>query len=174
MPSPNMPTLETALVYPGACLFEGTNLSEGRGTTRPFELVGAPWVDGWALAEALAREDLPGVAFRPTTFRPTFHKHAGHSCGGVQLHVLDRRSFRPFRTGVALLLSLRRLWPGQFAWRDRPYEFVEDKPAIDLLAGGAWLREGAERDDTLAELSATWPDAERAFEERRRPFLLYD
>jgi len=173
LPSPNMPTLETALVYPGACLLEATNVSEGRGTTRPFELVGAPWIDGWELGAALAREDLPGVRFRPTCFRPTFHKHRGQSCGGVQQHVTDRRAFRPFRTGVALLATVKRLWPDELAWRDQPYEFVHDRPAIDLLAGGAWLREGVERGSTLAELTAGWDSAEAAFRARRSPHLIY-
>lgn len=173
LPSPNMPTLDTALVYPGCCLLEGTNLSEGRGTTRPFELVGAPWVDGWSLASLLQSYDLPGVVFRPTHFSPTFHKHAGQSCGGVQLHVTDRRTFRPFRTGVALLLAAHRLWPAQFGWRDQPYEFVTNRPAIDLLAGGVWLRQGVERDAPLAELVRDWPAAEQAFLRRRERVLLY-
>jgi uncharacterized protein YbbC (DUF1343 family) len=173
LPSPNMPTLETALVYPGGCLLEGTTLSEGRGTTRPFEIFGAPWVDGWALAEALHAEDLPGVRFRPTTIRPTFHKHQDLPCGAVQIHVTDRRRFRPLRTYVAVLLALGRLWPGQFEWRRQPYEFVSDLPAIDLLAGGSWLREGVERRVPLAELCQGWASAEEAFAERRRPFLIY-
>jgi uncharacterized protein YbbC (DUF1343 family) len=173
LPSPNMPTPEAALVYPGACLFEGTNVSEGRGTTRPFELVGAPWIDGWALSAELEREDLPGVRFRPTCFRPTFNKHAGRSCGGVQQHVTDRRAFRSFRTGVALLAAMKRLWPAETAWREQPYEFVHDRPAIDLLAGGAWLREGVELGRSLAELTAGWGGAEAAFRERRSPYLIY-
>jgi uncharacterized protein YbbC (DUF1343 family) len=173
MPSPNMPTLDTALVYPGCCLIEGTNLSEGRGTTRPFEIFGAPWVDGWALARALDAEDLPGVRFRPLCFRPSFHKYRDTVCGGVQIHVVDRRRFRPLRTGVAIVLCARRLWPEQMRWRDDAYEFVAERPAIDLLAGGDWLRRGVERGASLDELTATWPEEERAFAERRRPFLLY-
>jgi len=174
LPSPNMPAPSTALVYPGGCLLEGTNLSEGRGTTQPFEIVGAPWVDGWTLAQALGQEDLPGVRFRPTTFWPTFHKHGGQSCGGVQVHVVDRRAFRPLRTFVALLGAVHRLWPGQFRWRAQPYEFVHDRPAIDLLAGGSWLREGVERDVPLAQLADGWAVAESEFEDRRRGWLLYD
>ena len=173
-PSPNMPTLDTALVYPGLCLLEGTNVSEGRGTTRPFELVGAPWIDGWALARALERLDLPGVRFRPTGLRPTFHKHRGKSCGGVQIHVTDREAFRPLRTGVGLLSTIRKLWPEHFAWRDEAYEFIVDQPAIDLLAGGTWLRQGIEDDLTLTEITAGWGEAEAAFRQRRRPHLLYD
>jgi len=173
LPSPNMPTPETALVYPGGCLLEGTNISEGRGTTRPFELVGAPWIDGHALADELHRQDLPGVRFRPTSFCPTFHKHVGESCGGVQLHVTDRRAFRPLRTGVALLAATHRLWPDRFRWREQPYEFVHDRPAIDLLAGGEWLRRGVEEERPLGELVGRWAAEEAAFSERRRPHLLY-
>ncbi len=145
MPSPNMPTPTTALVYPGQCLFEGTNLSEGRGTTRPFEIVGAPFLDGYDWVAALgrmAREELPlpGVRFRPLSFRPMFHKFAGRSCGGVQLHVTDRATFRPYATGIALLATARRLAPDDFRWRTEPYEFVADPPAIDLLTGSAEVR----------------------------------
>ncbi len=135
MPSPNMPTLDTAIVYPGMCLLEGTNLSEGRGTTRPFELFGAPFIDGRRLAGELKRCDLPGVTFRPCVFEPAFHKFAGQRCGAVQLHVTDRRAFCPYRTGLALLVAVKSLWPGAFAWRAEPYEFRNDAPAIDLLTG---------------------------------------
>ena len=117
-----MPTLDTAAVYPGACLIEGTNLSEGRGTNRPFEICGAPWVDGVRLADALAEEGLPGVHFRPVRFRPTFHKFWNAECGGVMQHVTDRETYLPWRSGVALLNQVRRLWPRQFAWRQPPYE----------------------------------------------------
>jgi len=173
LPSPNMPTLETAVVYGGGCLLEGTQLSEGRGTTRPFEILGAPWVEGAKLAAALDEQALPGVRFRPLTFRPTFHKHAGQVCGGIQIHVTDRRAYRSLRTGVAILHALSRLWPSDFAWRDSPYEFVSERPAIDLLAGGEWLRRGLARQTPLDELCAGWEDRERQFLERRRRFLLY-
>ncbi len=133
MPSPNMPTLDTAFVYPGLCLVEGTNLSEGRGTTRPFEIVGAPFLDGYRWAERLGRLHLPGVRFRPLSFLPMFHKFARQSCGGVQLHVTNRATFRPYRTGVALLHAARELAPGDFAWRTEAYEFVE-RPAGDRSA----------------------------------------
>jgi uncharacterized protein YbbC (DUF1343 family) len=173
LPSPNMPTLDTALVYPGGCLLEGTNLSEGRGTTRPFEIVGAPYVDGSRLADALAELELPGVRFRALGFEPTFQKHAGESCGGVQLHLHDRLAFRPFLTGVAILSVVARLWPTEFGWREAPYEFVSDIPAIDLLAGGRWLREGIEATTHLSELSSSWARDERAFDEERRAHLIY-
>lgn len=134
-PSPNMPTPDTACVYPGMCLVEGTNLSEGRGTTRPFEMIGAPFLDPYAFCEALRAERLPGVAFQPISFRPTFQKHAGHSCGGAMIHVQDRGAFLPLRTGVALLRAARQVGGERFAWRTERYEFVDDKPAIDLLCG---------------------------------------
>jgi len=179
MPSPNMPTPATALVYPGQCLFEATNLSEGRGTTRPFEIVGAPFLDGYdwvaALAE-MARQELPlpGVRFRPLSFRPTFHKFAGRSCGGVQLHVTDRAAFRPYATGIALIASARRLAPDEFRWRTEPYEFVADPPAIDLLSGGGDVRRTVDAEAPLGQLVATFAPFEREFAERRRPALLPD
>lgn len=173
MPSPNMPTCDTALVYPGMCLLEGTELSEGRGTTRPFEISGAPFIDGYALAAALRAEDLPGVQFRPLVFRPSFHKHGGVECGGVQLHVSDREAFRPYLTGVAYLHAVHELWPEEFAWRERPYEFVTDKPAIDLLTGSARVRLGIERGDTLPELQAIWDSTEREFASSRENWLIY-
>jgi uncharacterized protein YbbC (DUF1343 family) len=139
-PSPNMPAYETALVYPGGCLLEGTNLSEGRGTTRPFEIVGAPWLDGEAVARDLARTGLPGFVARPLTFVPMFHKHAGRACGGVQIHVRDRALFRPYATYLALLAIARRLGGDAFAFRTEPYEFVADIPALDLLTGSAEAR----------------------------------
>jgi uncharacterized protein YbbC (DUF1343 family) len=168
-----MPTVQTAYVYPGMCLIEGTNVSEARGTTRPFELVGAPFVDGYRLAERLAEHDLPGIRYRPTTFRPTFHKFGGQSCGGLQLHVFDRRTFKPYRTGVAILRELYAC-SSEFRWRTEKYEFVSDHPAIDLLTGGDAVRKGIERGLPLEEIFASWLPAERAFAERRRAYLLYE
>lgn len=175
LPSPNMPTLETALVYPGMCLIEGTELSEGRGTTRPFELFGAPFIDAHALAAELERDAdlLPGVTFRPAYFKPMFQKHAGHGCGGVQLHITDREGFLPYRTGVACVAAVHRLYHEAFAWRVRAYEFVDDVPAFDLLAGTADLRKRIERDAPLVELCGTWQDEEAAFIRKRAPYLLY-
>ena len=173
LPSPNMPTVDTALVYPGMCLLEGTNVSEGRGTTRPFEIVGAPFVDGYKLAERLAGDTLPGVRFRPLSFRPTFHKFAGQVCGGVQLHVVDRTAFQPYRTGVAMLRALHLLVGEAFRWRTEKYEFVSNRPAIDLLSGGAEIRLGIDAGVSLAGLCATWTPAESAFADRRRACLLY-
>jgi uncharacterized protein YbbC (DUF1343 family) len=173
IPSPNMPTPETALVYPGACLLEGTNLSEGRGTTRPFEWLGAPWLDGARLAADLARERLPGVRFRPASFVPTWDKHAGLRCHGVELFVTDARRFRPFRTGLACVLHARRQDPSRFGWRTEAYEFVEGVPAFDLLCGSARERQAIEAGATLEETTRAITPEERAFARRRRPYLLY-
>jgi uncharacterized protein YbbC (DUF1343 family) len=174
LPSPNMPTVDTALVYPGMCLLEGSNISEGRGTTRPFEIIGAPFLDGVQLADCLAAERLPGVLWRALAFRPTFHKFAGQVCGGVQIHVVDRAAFRPYLTGVAVLRALRALAGEAFRWRTEKYEFVSDRPAIDLLTGGDAIRKGIEAGATLDELRATWQAAQDAFAERRRACLLYE
>ena len=144
MPSPNMPTAETALVYPGGCLIEGTNLSEGRGTTAPFQLVGAPFLDGDALAEALIASGSPGVQVRPVAFRPTFEKHAGQTCRGVMLHVTNPLLFRPVATYLRLIALARAQAPDAFAFRNTPYEFETEKPAFDLLTGSAAAREALE------------------------------
>ncbi|HEY7371225.1 MAG TPA: DUF1343 domain-containing protein, partial [Polyangia bacterium] len=154
MPSPNMPTPDTALVYPGQCLFEATNLSEGRGTTRPFEIVGAPFLDGHAWAAALAELAPAGLRLRPIAFRPTFHKFAGKACGGVQLHVVDAAAFRPYRTGVALIAAARKLSGDDFRWRSEPYEFVADPPAIDLLTGSGEVRAAIEAGASIRDIEA--------------------
>lgn len=174
LPSPNMPTLDTALVYPGQCLLEGTNLSEGRGTTRPFELCGAPWLDGPKLARRMNEEQLPGVHFRSVSFRPAFQKHAGKDCGGVQLHVTDRSLFQPVRTSLALLAAMREMSGRQFAWRTEVYEFVREPIAIDLLFGSDRERVQLESGKTWRELSKAWTSEETAFVKRRHTALLYD
>ena len=174
LPSPNMPTLDTAIVYPGTVLFEGTLLSEGRGTTRPFELVGAPWVDADRFAEAMNSLDLPGVFFRPAVFEPTFQKHAQRVCGGCQIHVIDRGSFRSTMTGVALIQTFRRVDPSSFAWRPPPYEYEHEKLPIDILAGSDVLRKQIESDVTPQEIAESWRDDELAFDRLRQQFLLYD
>ena len=173
-PSPNMPTPETARVYPGGCLVEGTNLSEGRGTTTPFELVGAPWLDGRELARRMERERLPGVLFRPASFRPMFQKHSGRGCGGVQVIVTDAATFKPFATYMALLREARTLDPESFAWRTDVYEFETERPAIDYLLGQDGLRERLERGDALADLERGFEAGLADFAERRRGYLLYD
>ena len=173
MPSPNMPTLDTAGVYPGTVLFEGTNLSEGRGTTRPFELVGAPWIDAERFAAAMNALALHGVHFRSAMFEPTFQKHAKQPCGGCQIHVTDRQAFRPVRTGVALLDTLRRSDPVKFAWREPPYEYEHDKRPIDILAGSDALRRQIDAGTPVGDILASWREDEDAFERLRRPYLLY-
>ena len=164
-PSPNMPSVRTAAVYPGMCLVEGTNLSEGRGTTRPFEYVGFPGADPQRLAERL-REDLPGALVLPATFRPTFQKHAGHSCGGVLLGNL----MQPVRAGLAVIAAFRAELGDRFRWRTERYEFVSDVPAIDLLFGGDRERLALEAGVPWREIAAAWEPEERAFLFRRSAF----
>lgn len=172
-PSPNMASLQTAYVYPGMCLVEATALSEGRGTTRPFELVGAPGVRPGLLVKAVEERMLPGVRFRPVWFRPGFQKHAGKDCAGVQVHVTDTRVFRPYRTAVELLAAFRRVAPEAFAWRDQPYEFIREIPAIDLLTGSSRVREAIDEGLDLRDLRAEWDAESKSFRERRAPYLLY-
>jgi uncharacterized protein YbbC (DUF1343 family) len=173
LPSPNMPTVETAFVYPGQCLIEGTNLSEGRGTTRPFELCGAPGIDARRVCQRLTNENLPGVAFRPAWFQPTFQKHAGQRCGGLQMHITDRTSFRAVRTGLAVLAALRDAAGERFAWRTEEYEFVRDPIAIDLLFGSDRERRALEAGEGWRDIAAAWESEEAEFRDRRRPYLLY-
>ena len=173
MPSPNIPTLDTAIVYPGTVLFEGTMLSEGRGTTRPFELVGAPWIEAERFAAEMNGLGLPGAYFRPAGFEPTFQKHARQPCGGCQIHVTDRDAFRPVITGVALIDTFRRLDTGRFAWRQPPYEYEHDKMPIDILAGSDTLRQQVESGTPIAEIAASWKDDETEFKRLRRRFLMY-
>jgi uncharacterized protein YbbC (DUF1343 family) len=172
-PSPNIPTLDTAVVYPGTVLLEGTNVSEGRGTTRPFELVGAPWAEPDRLAAGLNSRGLPGVHFRPARFEPTFHKHAGVPCGGCQIHVTDRGSFRSVETGVAVIEAFRDAGPDAFAWRDPPYEYEHAKAPIDILYGSADLREGLARGESAAAVCQSWPAAVAPFLRMRGRHLLY-
>ncbi len=172
-PSPNMPTPDTARVYPGGCLIEGTNLSEGRGTTRPFEWVGAPFIEPERWAAALRAERLPGVHFRPCVFQPAFEKWKGRECGGVQLHVTDQGRFKPYVTGLALIATARRLYPTEFAWRKPPYEFEEKRLPIDILCGSDRVRRQIERGIPLRRIEASWRAKLLAFKRARRKFLLY-
>jgi uncharacterized protein YbbC (DUF1343 family) len=173
MPSPNIPTLDTAIVYPGTVLFEGTSVSEGRGTTRPFELVGAPGMVSERFAEALNKRRLPGVLFRPAVFEPTFHKHARQTCGGCQVHVRSRERFRAVLTGVALVAAFRAADPRGFRWREPPYEYEHEKPPIDILAGSSALREQIEAGVEPEEIARSWESGVAAFDGLRRRFLLY-
>jgi uncharacterized protein YbbC (DUF1343 family) len=173
-PSPNMPTLTTATVYPGMCLIEGTQLSEGRGTTLPFEWCGAPGIDALPLAEALNSENLPGVLFRPQYFKPGFQKSAGDVCGGVQMHITDPDTFKPLITGIAVIRAIAHLFPKIFKWRTEPYEFVTDRPAIDLLYGHPEFREiFLPENRNLAEIEASWETDRDEFMAVRKNFLLY-
>ena len=173
MPSPNMPTLDSAIVYPGTVLLEGTLASEGRGTTRPFELVGGPWVRAEAFADRLNAHGLPGVIFRPAVFEPTFQKHHGVTCEGCQIHVTDRATFAPVVTGVAVIEELRRADPSRFAWRPPPYEYEHRLMPVDILAGSSVMREALERGATAAAIAEAWRGDEAAFQALRAPYLIY-
>jgi len=172
-PSPNMPTPDTALVYPGQVLLEGTLLSEGRGTTRPFELCGAPWIEPAPLCAALRRRRLPGALFREAWFLPTFQKWAGRVCGGLQIHVADARAFRPYRTTLAILAEVRRLWPDADLWRQPPYEYETERLPIDLLAGDPRIREGIDAGRSLRDLEREWLPELTAYEGRAASHHLY-
>jgi uncharacterized protein YbbC (DUF1343 family) len=174
MPSPNLPTLDSATVYPGAVLVEGSQVSEGRGTTRPFEFVGAPYINGRALAERLNKQGLPGAQFRAVNFEPTFQKHAGSICGGVQVHVLDREAFEPVLTGVAILWAIRALYPESFAWRQPPYEYEAIKLPIDILWGGNSIRLQIEDGTPLDEIRNSWQSDVTRFQALRERYLLYE
>ena len=173
MPSPNMPTLDTAIVYPGTVLFEGIMLSEGRGTTRPFELVGAPWIEAERFARDMNALRLTGVYFRPAVFEPTFQKHAKQTCGGCQIHVTARHLFKPVFVGVALAGMFWRTNPSKFAWRQPPYEYEHDKMPIDILAGSDALRKQIEADVPATEIASTWRSDEEDFRMLRERFLMY-
>jgi uncharacterized protein YbbC (DUF1343 family) len=173
LPSPNLPTLDGAIVYPGQVLLEGTNLSEGRGTTRPFELCGAPFFEPNRILEKLNSIELPGVTLRIACFEPTFQKWAGELCRGFQLHVTDRYTFKPYYTTLALLAAIRELYPEQFAWRQPPYEYETVRLPIDLLTGDDEIRQGLEKGMSAAELEESWQVDLAQFMEARREFLLY-
>jgi uncharacterized protein YbbC (DUF1343 family) len=172
LPSPNMPTPNTAYVYPGGCLIEGTNLSEGRGSTRPFEMWGAPFVDGQRLARDLAPH-AEGAVLRPLMFEPTFHKHAGKRCGGVQVHVMDPAKFRSYALYLRMIAYVAMSAGGAFSFRTETYEYVSDRPAIDLLTGGPEFREAVESRQALDDLFAFYGRSLAPFEALRREWLLY-
>jgi len=173
LPSPNMPTVDTAYIYPGGCLIEGTNLSEGRGTTRPFHFVGAPWLDPWKLASDLDKAELGGLAFRPCYFTPTFHKHAGQVCGGVEVHITDRRKVDAFHAYLVLIEKARAQDRKKFAWRDPPYEYEFIKLPIDILCGTSQIRTAIEAGRPMRKFKAQFESEARAFEVVRKPFLMY-
>jgi uncharacterized protein YbbC (DUF1343 family) len=173
LPSPNMPTIDTAGLYPGLCLVEATTLSEGRGTTRPFHLIGAPWVNGELLTRRLRDLHLGGIGIRAARFRPEFGKHGGKVCAGVELHLTDRRSFEPVAFGLHLLKTIRDLHPNDFSWRPDPYEFVGDVPALDILTGSSSAREAIEKGRELEPLLESWQRSVADFESRLDGILLY-
>jgi uncharacterized protein YbbC (DUF1343 family) len=173
MPSPNMPTLEAATVFPGAVHLEGTQMSEGRGTTRPFELVGAPYIVAEEYAGRLNGIGLEGVYFRACGFQPTFQKHAGQTCGGVQIHVMKREAFEPVIAGVAAVKTAYDLYTEHFKWKEPPYEYVHDKNPFDVIAGTDKLRAAIEGGESLESIEAGWQEALAAFRLEREPFLLY-
>ena len=173
MPSPNMPTLDTAIVYPGMCLLEGTNLSEGRGTTRPFEIFGAPFIEPDILIKRLKAFKLSGIVFRPMSFQPTFQKHAGKLCGGAQIHVIDRNKFKPFKTGVTILKIIHDLYPEQFRWKEPPYEYEIEKMPIDILCGTGSIRKYIESGKSINEMEDWWREELNTFQKIRRKLLLY-
>jgi len=173
LPSPNMPTLDTATVFPGAVHFEGTQMSEGRGTTRPFELIGAPYIDPDEYANALNQMELPGVFFRSCIFRPTFQKHAGLSCGGVQIHVINREEFEPVITGIAMVKVAYDLYGSEFRWKEPPYEYVYDRNPFDVIAGTSSIRQAFEQGTTLEAIRSGWTAEFDKFMNSRERYLLY-
>jgi uncharacterized protein YbbC (DUF1343 family) len=172
-PSPNMPTIDSTVVYPGMVLVEGTTLSEGRGTTRPFEYVGAPYIQPVEYSDRLNGLGLPGVHFRPAYFQPTFQKHSGHMCGGVQLHVLDRAAFEPYLTGIAAISTARALYPDLFSWREPPYEYETEKLPIEILCGGRKVLDLIEAGASPDRIRECWQDDVQKFLKLRQPYLLY-
>lgn len=173
LPSPNMPTLDTALVYPGGCLLEGTNISEGRGTTRPFEIVGAPYMDSQKVIKAMLEEGVNGAYLREAHFIPTFNKHLGKECHGFQIHVTDRKTFDSFATIIKLLKIVYRFWPDQFEWNRNPYEYEFEKPAFDILTGNSRIRMMVEADVPYPAMEDEWKEDLERFRAIRQNYLLY-
>ncbi len=173
MPSPNIPTLDSATVFPGTVHFEGTQISEGRGTTRPFELIGGPYIDPEQYADHLNQLALPGVYFRSCIFRPTFQKHGGVSCGGVQVHVTDRNIFEPVSSGVAMVKVAYELYESDFLWKEPPYEYVYDRNPFDVIAGTSKTREAIESGASLKDLLSSWVPGLNEFKRVREGYLLY-
>ena len=173
IPSFNIPTLDSATVFPGIVAFEGTNISEGRGTTKPFELIGAPYIDGFDLADELSGYNLPGVFFRPLVFIPTFDKHKGENCGGIQIHVSDRNEFKPVKTGFAVLKTIHDMYPDEFEWLEPPYEYVYDKPRIDVILACDWIRKDIEANQSLDAIMKQCEEETKSFAPIRKEYLLY-
>jgi uncharacterized protein YbbC (DUF1343 family) len=173
MPSPNMPTVDTAVVFPATVYFEGTQVSEGRGTTKPFEIVGAPYIDARDYREALAKLDLPGVIFREINFLPTFQKHREDACGGIFLHVINRKEFKPVITGIAMIKTLYALYREEFKWKNPPYEYVYDRNPFDVIAGTTKTREQIENNENLKDIELSWVEDVKSFREKSEKYYLY-
>jgi uncharacterized protein YbbC (DUF1343 family) len=173
MPSPNMPTIDTAVVFPATVYFEGTQISEGRGTTRPFEIVGASYINAQEYADALTLLELSGVIFRPISVLPTFQKFAGENCGGVFLHITDRKAFEPVITGLAMIKTVFNLYPNYFKWKNPPYEYVYDRNPFDVIAGTTKIREFIEQGKTINEIKMFWQKDVKEFYRTRKEYLLY-
>ena len=173
MPSPNIPTVDTTVVFPATVYFEGTEISEGRGTTRPFEIVGAPYIDANEYAEALTSIELPGVVFRPVNFLPTFQKHADKTCGGVFIHVMDREIFEPVITGLAMVKTAFDLYENDFKWKSAAYEYVFDRNPFDVIAGTTKIREMFENGVAVNDIKLSWWDDVKEFSRIREKYLLY-
>jgi len=174
LPSPNMPTVDSATVFPGTVHFEGTQVSEGRGTTRPFELIGAPYIDPDEYADKLNALNLRGVFFRSCAFQPTFQKHGGVTCGGVQIHVTNRDVFEPVLAGIAMVKLAHDMYPNDFRWKEPPYEYVYDKNPFDVIAGTNKIREAFEQGVELDAIAETWKRPLLEFKELRGSFLIYE
>jgi uncharacterized protein YbbC (DUF1343 family) len=173
MPSPNIPSVDTTVVFPSTVYFEGTQVSEGRGTTRPFEIVGAPYIDSKEYADALSILKLPGVIFRPVNFLPTFQKYSNQSCGGVFLHITERDSFEPVITGLAMIKTIYDRFPKDFKWKDTPYEYEFDRNPFDIIAGTTKIREMIEKGKSIDEIKLSWKDDVKDFSELREKYFLY-
>ena len=173
MPSPNMPTLDSATVFPGTVHFEGTQMSEGRGTTKPFELIGAPYIDPDDYADQLTSLGLPGVVFRACAFQPTFQKHAKVTCGGVQIHVIDRRRFDSVLAGIAMVKVAHDMYRDDFRWKEDPYEYVFDKNPFDVISGTDKIRHAIEQGVDLETIRQGWLAPIAEFKNSRAPYLLY-
>jgi uncharacterized protein YbbC (DUF1343 family) len=173
MPSPNIPTVDSTVIFPGTVFFEGTQVSEGRGTTRPFEIIGAPYIDAKELADALCSVELPGVYFRPINFLPTFQKHAGKTCGGVFVHILDREALEPVITGLAMVKTIFDLYPNEFKWKNPPYEYVFDRNPFDVIAGTEKIRNMIEGNGSVEDIKLSWQKDVEDFKQLREQYLLY-
>jgi uncharacterized protein YbbC (DUF1343 family) len=173
MPSPNIPIPDSTIVFPATVYFEGTQISEGRGTTRPFEIVGAPFIDSDELTEALEQLELPGVKFRSINFKPTFQKHGNTVCGGVFVHVLDREAFEPVITGIAIVKTIYDLYTNDFKWKNPPYEYVYDLNPFDVISGTAKIRNFIETEADLNTIKQSWEKDVKDFQALREKYFLY-